>query len=112
MAQHIDNMTDKNQGMCTAPAEQVVTERKYKLQFAVDPEFMERLARIRSLLSTKYPGKIRFEMIFDILMQEYLERHDPERRHRRRLVRKARAGKEPGAGESANAPGVEKYISK
>ena len=93
------------------PAERLVTERKYKLQFAVDPEFMEKLARIRSLLSTKYPGKIRFEMIFEILMSEYLGRHEPEKRHRRRNAPKARVGIKTGAVERADEPRRQQNIS-
>ncbi len=62
------------------PAERIVVEPKYKIQFAVDPAFMEKLNKIKSFLSTKYPKKIDFETIFDILMSEYLDRHGPEER--------------------------------
>ncbi|HUV37092.1 MAG TPA: HNH endonuclease signature motif containing protein [Patescibacteria group bacterium] len=51
--------------MGVALAERVVVDRKFKLQFAVDPAFMEKFKRVRSLLSTKYPNLSNFEMIFE-----------------------------------------------
>jgi hypothetical protein len=33
----------------------VLITRKFKLEFAVDPKLIEKLARVRSLLSTRYP---------------------------------------------------------
>ena len=74
--------------MGVAPAERVVVDRKFKIQFAVDPAFMEKYKRVRSLLSTKYPNVITFEMLFDILMTEYLERHGPESRMKKRSQRR------------------------
>jgi hypothetical protein len=55
-----------------------VITQKFQLQFAVDPRFMQKLERIRSMLSSKYPTKITFETLFDVLMDEYLVRHSPE----------------------------------
>jgi 5-methylcytosine-specific restriction endonuclease McrA len=70
--------------------ERVEIKQKFQLQFAVDPEFMEMLDRIVSLLSTKYPTGITFEMIFTILMKEYLARHSPENRIKKRNEREKR----------------------
>ncbi len=86
-----------------------MVERKFKLQFAVDPEFMEKLARIKSLLSTKYPKDIYFEKIFNILMIEYLDRHSPEERMKRRNARKDRAQSINGttSGKSRGRPARE-----
>lgn len=70
--------------------ERVLITQKFKLEFAVDPEFMEKLARIKSLLSTKYPKEMGFEKVFDILMDEYIDRHGPVERHRRRNARRER----------------------
>ena len=70
-----------------APAGDIALERKFKIQFAVDPEFMEKLGEIRSLLSTRYPKGMNFQTLFDILMTEYLERHSPEERTKKRKQR-------------------------
>jgi hypothetical protein len=64
--------------------EKVLITQKFKLEFAVDPAFMKKLARVRSLLSSKYPKGISFEMLFDILMDEYLHRSDPKNRNKKR----------------------------
>jgi len=64
-------------------------KQKYKLRFAVDPEFLKKLKKIKSLLSTKYPNGINLEQVFDILMDEYLERRSPERRIERREKRES-----------------------
>jgi 5-methylcytosine-specific restriction endonuclease McrA len=65
----------------------LILKNKYELKFMVDPGFMEMYNKIRSLLSNKYPQGITFEMLFEIVMQEYLERHDPRRRLARRKER-------------------------
>jgi 5-methylcytosine-specific restriction endonuclease McrA len=68
--------------------ERVAVEQKFKIQFTVNPEFMKRLAQVKSMLSTRYLTGINLETIFDILMNEYLDRHDPEKRIARRNARK------------------------
>ncbi|HUV36435.1 MAG TPA: HNH endonuclease [Patescibacteria group bacterium] len=116
-AQLVNNTSVKNRGvrsgsgdgsssatasMSASPVERVVVDRKFKLQFAVDPAFMVKFKRVRSLLSTKYPNLSNFEMLFDILMTEYLDRHSPERRLERRNARKKRAaGKKNTSGSAA-----------
>ncbi len=62
----------------------VVLEEKFKLEFAVDPLFMKKIERLRAILSTKHPKKLDFEQLFDILMDDYLDRHSPEGRIRRK----------------------------
>jgi 5-methylcytosine-specific restriction endonuclease McrA len=95
--QHLDNKSDKNRISAAyeepETAERVLIDEKFKIQFTVDPTFMEKLAKVRSLLSTKYPKKITFEFIFDILMTEYLDRHSPEERIKRRNARGERKEK-------------------
>jgi hypothetical protein len=90
---------------CGAPAhmERMLVTQKYKLEFAVDPEFMRDLERARNLLSAKYPDGIGFETLFGILLKEYLDRHDPERRIRRRKKRKDRDSKRIVSGNGKQA---------
>lgn len=129
--QPIDNKSDKNRALpldsdnpnfkdmlstiagktTTENVERVLITQKYKLEFAVDPEFMEKLGRIRSLLSTKYPGGMGFEKVFDILMQEFLERHDPEKRIQRRNAQKDHARNRDSASNGNNKQGQEKKVS-
>jgi len=69
----------------------VAMTKRFKLEFGVDPAFMDKLEKVRSLLSTKHPRRLEFERLFEILMDEYLERHDPETKNRKR-VKKAQSG--------------------
>ncbi|MCK4539388.1 MAG: hypothetical protein KAV42_11380, partial [Candidatus Krumholzibacteria bacterium] len=75
----------------------VKTVQKFKLQFAVSPEFMTKYKRVKVLMSTKYPGGIDFEGVFESLMDEYIERHSPEAREKRREARAAKKKVNPPA---------------
>jgi hypothetical protein len=65
----------------------IILEQRLKLGFSVSPEFMAKYNKIKSLLSGRHPEGINFEMLFDILMNEYLEKHDPVKKHARRAER-------------------------
>jgi hypothetical protein len=79
-AAHNSAVTPVTDGAESGDVERVRITQKFKLEFAVDPEFMEKFSRVRSLLSNKYPKGMNFEIIFNILMTEYLNRHSPEER--------------------------------
>jgi 5-methylcytosine-specific restriction endonuclease McrA len=66
---------------------QVILEQRLKLGFTVSPAFMKKYNKIKSLLSSRHPEGINFEMLFDTLMNEYLEKHDPDKRRERRMKR-------------------------
>jgi hypothetical protein len=70
--------------------ERVLITQKFKLEFAVDPGFVEKLRRIQSFLSTKYPGGLSLEAVFDITMSEFLDRHSPLEKLERRNARRER----------------------
>ncbi|UCF06865.1 MAG: HNH endonuclease [bacterium] len=74
-------------------AEQVLITQKFKLEFAVDPGFIEKLARVRSLLSSKYPKGINLEQLFQELLDEYLYHHDPKNRNKKRARDQSKAKK-------------------
>jgi 5-methylcytosine-specific restriction endonuclease McrA len=73
-----------------ATESRMVLEQRFKVEFGVDPEFIEKLERVRSLLSTKHHAKLEFEELFEVLMDEYIERHSPEGRIRRKTEREKR----------------------
>jgi 5-methylcytosine-specific restriction endonuclease McrA len=73
----------------TDSLEHVRISRKYRLEFAVDPEFMKKFNRMKALLSSNYPEGISFEELFMLLMDEYIDRHSPEGRSARREKRLA-----------------------
>ncbi|MCK4236159.1 MAG: HNH endonuclease [Candidatus Krumholzibacteria bacterium] len=65
-------------------------EQKFKLEFTVDPRFMQKVVAARALLSNRYPRGLEFEKLFEILLDEYLDRHSPESRIRRRGKRESK----------------------
>jgi hypothetical protein len=67
---------------------------------------------VRSLLSAREHGRLEFERLFEILLDEYIERHSPEARARRRERRERRRTRGvtqrlPGAGDGADDEGLE-----
>jgi 5-methylcytosine-specific restriction endonuclease McrA len=68
---------------------QPVLEQKYKLEFAVNPAFMKKLEEAKALLSTKYPRGLSFEQLFEVVLDEYVNKHNPKRKEQRRQKRKA-----------------------
>ena len=76
-----NSVKDAGSGKKTAD---VTLKQKFKLEFMVDPAFMKKLEKVKSRLSRKYPGGINFEMLFNIIMEEYLERHSPDNKIERR----------------------------
>jgi 5-methylcytosine-specific restriction endonuclease McrA len=61
-------------------------ERRLLIQFLADEEFMAKLEEVKSLLSSKLPGA-GFEDVFAALMDEFIDRHSPEKREERREKR-------------------------
>ena len=73
----------------------VVLEERFEVKFGADQEFIEKIERLRSLLSTKHHRRLEFAELFSIAMDEYIERHSPEGRTARKEKRerdKARQG--------------------
>ncbi|HUV37496.1 MAG TPA: HNH endonuclease signature motif containing protein, partial [Patescibacteria group bacterium] len=90
--------------------ERVVVTQKFKIEFAVGPEFMRDLERARSLLSTRDPKRLGFEKLFGILLKEYLDRHSPESRIKKREQR--RENKKNRDTAKCNRPGEAKETGK
>ncbi len=75
-------------GSCAAAEpERVVVTKKFKVEFAVEPKFIKKLDKIKVLLSPKFPKGLGFEQVIDILMDEYLDRHSPESKMKKRARR-------------------------
>jgi 5-methylcytosine-specific restriction endonuclease McrA len=67
-----------------------ILEKKYKLEFAVGPDFMKKLEEAKVILSRKYPQGVPFEQLFELMLNEFLEKHCPKRKIQRREKRKAK----------------------
>jgi hypothetical protein len=84
----------------------VLITQRYKIEFAAGPAFMEKLSRMRSFLSAKYPGGLSLEEVFDIAMTDYLDRHGPEGRMGRRNARRERKKKKNAQPGNENRRGT------
>ncbi len=88
-------------------AQTVVFEERLKVTFGADPDFMRKVERVRSLLSSKYHRHLELGELFSLLMDEYIERHSPEGRIRRKEKREKRAERKskgnPGTCKPAGA---------
>ncbi|MFH1755889.1 MAG: HNH endonuclease signature motif containing protein [Candidatus Latescibacterota bacterium] len=82
-----------------------VLEEKFKLEFAVNAAFMKKLEEVKALLSTKYPRGVSFERLFEAMLDEFLEKHSPQRKMQRR---KSRGANQKGHPESSPAIGKTK----
>ncbi len=76
----------------------VVFEEKYELKFAVNAGLMEKIDRVRAILSTKRGKPRDFESLFEHVIDEFLDRHSPEGRMKRRAERGAKASKKTQGG--------------
>lgn len=63
------------------------TEQRFRFEFAGSEAFMRKYQRAAALLSNKLKGKITIEGVFEALLDEYIERHDPAARSKRREQR-------------------------
>jgi 5-methylcytosine-specific restriction endonuclease McrA len=70
-----------------------VTETVSVIQFSARQHFMRKVSTIRSLAAHRLQGATSFEHVFELLMDYFIEREDPERRHQRRESRGARAAR-------------------
>ncbi|MBD3180049.1 MAG: hypothetical protein GF417_10900, partial [Candidatus Latescibacteria bacterium] len=50
------------------------------IRFSAGEDFMKKLEKVKSLLSTRYPEGVNLELLFDQLLEGYLDKNDPERR--------------------------------
>ena len=75
----------------THPVGPPPTEKRFKFEFGAGKDFMKKFSRVQSLISNKIPVRMTFEVLFECLMDEYLDRNDPEKRAQRREIRRAKA---------------------
>ena len=69
------------------PQQRIV--KRLLVQFTASPEFMAKVERARALMSNR-SGDLSFEAVFEVALNDFIERHCPKRRDERRRERKAR----------------------
>ena len=79
-------------------------EQRYQYEFSGSEAFMRKYQKAASLLSNRLPKGVTIEAIFELLLDDYLDRNDPARREQRREARRIRArGDNGNAGNAGNA---------
>jgi 5-methylcytosine-specific restriction endonuclease McrA len=71
-------------------AHATILQKKYKLEFTVDPECMNKLEETKAILSKKYPKGVPLGKLLDEMLDVYLDKHSPERKKKRREKREAK----------------------
>jgi 5-methylcytosine-specific restriction endonuclease McrA len=67
----------------SANRQNIRTRQKLLVQFLADKAFMKKFEEVRALLSQRLSDPS-FENVFEVLIEEFLERHSPTRRRTRR----------------------------
>jgi 5-methylcytosine-specific restriction endonuclease McrA len=91
-----------------SPRQTPILKKKFKLEFAVEPECMKKIEEAKALLSRKYPEGMPLGIVLEEALDAYLDKHSPkrkrERREKRRMKRreKQEANRTPHTHRSKN----------
>ncbi len=76
---------------CSNSSQQTeVLQKKYKLEFTVEPECMKKIEEAKGILSKKYPSGVLLGTLLEESLDAYLDKHCPERKKKRSEKRKAK----------------------
>jgi hypothetical protein len=73
--------------LTTADADGGSLEQCYRIEFTATHEFMMKLETMKALLFNRYPCGIGFRELFELTMDCYIDRNDPDKRLERRRQR-------------------------
>jgi hypothetical protein len=68
--------------------QKTVLKKKYKLEFAVEPECMKKLEETKAILSKKYPKGVPLGKLLEEALDAYLDKNSSERKKKRREERR------------------------
>jgi len=91
-----------------SPQQTSILKKKYKLEFAVEPECMEKIEEAKALLSRKFPEGVPLGILLEEALNAYLDKHSPERKRKRREKRwkKREAKKNPHINKNKNTSNI------
>ena len=75
-------------------------EKKRFVQFVASERFMQKLEKVKALLSNG-SGHLSYEAVLEAALDEFLKDHDPEERNKRREARKQKTESRTKSGERA-----------
>jgi len=64
-----------------------ILKKKFKLEFAVEPECMKKIEEAKALLSRRHPEGVPLGLLLEEALEAYLDKHSPERKKQRREKR-------------------------
>ena len=97
----------------TSSASGHATVRKLVVQFSASEAFMSKYAKAGALLSNKQGAGAGFEEVFEAILDEFIDRHSPEKRRERRERRKKssqRAATPARQGNGASSSHAKRYV--
>jgi hypothetical protein len=80
-------------------------ERRYRYEFSGSEKFMRKYQKAASLLSNRLPAGVTIEAVFELLLDDYLERNDPAQREERRQARRVRVHKSSAGNGNSSGSG-------
>lgn len=87
-----------------------VFEKRYRIQFSAKPQTVEKLERVKKLLSGKFPRGASTEEALETILDEYISRHCPFEKAKRSVVRDRAASKTNEAMELSEHDMNHRYI--
>jgi len=103
----------RNSAGCSGtPQQTLIFKKKFKLEFAVDPECMKKIEKVKALLSRKYPNGVPLGLLLEEALDAYLDKHSPERKRKRREKRQEeqKAKKNPRTHRDKNKNNPSRHI--
>jgi 5-methylcytosine-specific restriction endonuclease McrA len=92
----------------TAQAQERKTETLSVIEFSAREQFMKKVSIVQSLAAHRLQGATSFEHVFELLMDYFIEREHPKKRHERRESRAGAASRAPH--ESADPRHIPAHI--
>jgi len=81
----------RSSAVCSGiPQQTPILKKKFKLEFAVEPECMKKIEEAKELLSKKYPEGVPLGTLLEEALDAYLDRHSPRKKKQRREKREAK----------------------
>jgi len=90
------NPAEKRSGSSSGPERYHYVDRdRLQLQLGVSEELLQRLQQLQDFLSSKKKRHVKLEEVLDTISKEYVGRHDPIGKAKRRLDRLSRKHNDP-----------------
>lgn len=87
----------------------VESSEQYRIAFTARPEFKTKLDRVRELVGQKGFGNL--QDVLETVLDEFIDRHAPEKREERRQVREEKKGRAPAQRAKGIKPANRRFVT-